>query len=329
MSSDDDDELLRLNEITSKVFPNKIYVVILYILCTAGMIGNVLSLIVLFNMKMKSSISICLKFLAGFDTLLLTCILVETAVPDAQGMRWIHSLTWITWTGSIGATVGVTVERYIAVCHPLRAKYLCSNQRTLIFNLAIVFFSICFNIPRICLIPEIAWKGGSTEFSLYLYRRFGKKSIQYLPPWFFRSKLYIEICYVWMDIAVITVPLIFLTALYVSIYLSAKKARRIRREMSQHHEVEINLSVLIFGIILIFLICYTPPLIFKISSCSGFVPLELHLEISFFCDILAATNSAINFIIYCVLTKEFRKTFLNTFCMCVFKQEITSEIFII
>lgn len=54
----------------------------------------------------------------------------------------------IAQTGSVWTTVGVTVERYVAVCHPLRARFLCTYRRARIFNIGITLFAVAYNVPR-------------------------------------------------------------------------------------------------------------------------------------------------------------------------------------
>lgn len=42
----------------------------------------------------------------------------------------------------------MTVERYLGVCCPLKARSLCTLKRTKIAAVLIFFFSILYNIPR-------------------------------------------------------------------------------------------------------------------------------------------------------------------------------------
>ncbi len=45
-------------------------------------------------------------------------------------------------------TLTVTVERYIAVCHPLRARSWCTCKRGRLAVVIIGLGSLCYNLPR-------------------------------------------------------------------------------------------------------------------------------------------------------------------------------------
>lgn len=45
-------------------------------------------------------------------------------------------------------TLAVTLERYVAVCHPLRARSLCTWRRARICVATVLLFAITYNLPR-------------------------------------------------------------------------------------------------------------------------------------------------------------------------------------
>lgn len=61
---------------------------------------------------------------------------------------FVYPLGLIAQTGSVYLTVTVTVERYVAVCRPLRARSLCTYGRAKMYVLCVVLFSVLYNLPR-------------------------------------------------------------------------------------------------------------------------------------------------------------------------------------
>lgn len=71
----------------------------------------------------------------------------------------VYPLATVMQTASVYLTMTVSLERYVAVCHPLRARSLCTYGRARIYVIVIVLFSTLYNIPRL-------WEGKiKTEWS--------------------------------------------------------------------------------------------------------------------------------------------------------------------
>ncbi len=60
----------------------------------------------------------------------------------------------IAQTGSVYLTLCVSIERYVAVCLPLRARSICTFGRARWFVLMIGLFALLYNIPRFW---EVTW----------------------------------------------------------------------------------------------------------------------------------------------------------------------------
>ncbi|XP_067139279.1 FMRFamide receptor [Centruroides vittatus] len=129
-----------------------------------GCIGNIMSLFVLSRPELRSSINCGLQGLAVFDTLLIATSLFIFGFPGLgqkiksfqhhygyiylKMVPVLYPLAHIAKTGSIWTTVIVTVERYVAVCHPLKARSICTCSRARFCNFFILLFSIGYNVPR-------------------------------------------------------------------------------------------------------------------------------------------------------------------------------------
>jgi len=60
----------------------------------------------------------------------------------------------IAQTGSVYLTLCVSIERYVAVCLPLKARSICTFGRARWFVLLIGLFAFLYNIPRFW---EVTW----------------------------------------------------------------------------------------------------------------------------------------------------------------------------
>lgn len=61
----------------------------------------------------------------------------------------VYPLATVMQTASVYLTMTVSLERYVAVCHPLRARSLCTYGRARIYVIVIVAFSTLYNVPRL------------------------------------------------------------------------------------------------------------------------------------------------------------------------------------
>lgn len=63
----------------------------------------------------------------------------------------------IAQTASVYLTLCVSMERYVAVCLPLRARAICTFGRARSYVLLIGLLAFCYNIPRFW---EVTWQNG-------------------------------------------------------------------------------------------------------------------------------------------------------------------------
>ena len=60
----------------------------------------------------------------------------------------IYPVGMIAQTGSAYLTLCVTIERYVAVCHPLKARSLCTHGRACCYVACVGVFAVVYNLPR-------------------------------------------------------------------------------------------------------------------------------------------------------------------------------------
>ncbi|ELU02434.1 hypothetical protein CAPTEDRAFT_111639, partial [Capitella teleta] len=110
------------------------------ILLILGTFGNIFSFIILKRKAMlKFSTYFYLMVLAIADTLVLHIGLLRLWIGELTGYDLKDQADWICkLTNVVGYTVSdfsvwliiaVTIERYIVVCHPLKANSMCNTPR--------------------------------------------------------------------------------------------------------------------------------------------------------------------------------------------------------
>lgn len=140
------------------------YGVLFTIIGVFGILGNVISTIVLSQPQMKSSINFLLIGIIASDNLLIIFLILMYGLPSFDwGTDYRFNYVYhvrptiapiaypaakIAHTASVYLTLVVTLERFVAVCYPLQARSLCTYSRVLLYMTGMIVFSILYNITR-------------------------------------------------------------------------------------------------------------------------------------------------------------------------------------
>lgn len=301
--------------------------ILLNVINTLGIICNLISIFILSQKQMRVSINCCLVGLASFDIVLLLCSIFVWGIPAIgrytgrfQHMTgvviprmtpWLYPLATIAHTGSTYATLTVTIERYVAVCHSLKARYICTYGRARLYMLLITIFVVLYNIPKffeIELQPIFELPANVT------------RGLATYPTPLRHKQLYIEVYIMWMYLLVMyCVPFGALLVLNGLIYRNVRHANQMRQLLSRHQQKEIGLATMLFAIVLLFMACNSLSFVINIIEVLGIksdssVPEQIFERLADFSNLLVNINSSSNFIIYCIFGQKFRRLFLRIFC---------------
>ncbi|OAD60755.1 FMRFamide receptor [Eufriesea mexicana] len=295
-----------------------IYGVLVNLVGLFGIIGNTISMIILSRPQMKSSINYLLIGLARCDTMLIIISILIYGLPAIYTytrllfnykfivypkiVRFLYPLSCMAQIAAVYLTLTVTLERYIAVCHPLKAKSFCTYGRAQLAVLVIVIFSFIYNLPKFWEVDyytEVHWKYNVTVYCLY-------------PADLRDNNLYVTIYVHWMYFFICYLfPFLALVIFNAAIYRRVRKANRDLQQLSRHQRREIGLATMLFCVVIVFLICNILPLASNIHETFLNDPPVWLVQTG---NLLVTINSSINFIIYVIFGRKFKRIFLKLFC---------------
>ncbi|XP_064594999.1 FMRFamide receptor-like [Liolophura sinensis] len=283
------------------------------IVCLVGLSGNILTLVVLCQRNMATTTNTFLTALAVADTIKLLndvlyfgVTLLEKLDPEkgketlAHLYPFAHYVFNMSVCVSAWLTVSVAVERYIYVCHPVRAREICTIDRARKTSLCVFTFMVLVSLPSALRYETVVELDPDTNQTTY--------NVQ--PSYIGVSHSYKV--YFWLQNFLRSViPLLILICLNTCIILSLRQTRVQGRAVSGRNRI----TWMLIAIVFVFLICITPDAIMSMFFGFGYYEdTNLVKGVREITDLLIQVNSAVNFIIYCSMSRAFRDTFMVMFC---------------
>ncbi|EDV97661.1 FMRFamide receptor [Drosophila grimshawi] len=299
--------------------------VMLNIVGILGILGNVITMIILSRPQMRSSINYLLTGLARCDTMLIISSMLLFGIPSIYPYTGhlfgyfnyvypfispaIFPIGMISQTASIYMTFTVTLERYVAVCHPLRARALCTYGRARIYFIVCVCFSLAYNMPRFWEVMQVTYHVPDTDIVLHCVH----------PSALRRNPTYINIYIHWCYLIVnYIIPFLTVAILNCLIYRQVKRANRERQRLSRSERREIGLATMLLCVVIVFFMLNFLPLVLNISE--AFYSVVDH-KVTKVSNLLITTNSSVNFLIYIIFGEKFKRIFLLIF----FKRRLSRD----
>jgi neuropeptide Y receptor type 1 len=294
---------------------------VLLTICIFGFFGNTLSFVVMFKEKHRNSSSFLMQALAIADNLVLLFFILYFVVPTVYDFTFefeegydFHMFArnftgfglWLNKTISIYIVVFMTAERAVAVCLPFKAVGWCTYRNSVKGLIFVIIFSILYNLPKL-------WYYHWPEYEYdpcFGYKRPFTKPFMGFDPLF--SEVYIVGFYY---VFVFIIPLTLLISLNTKLILTLRTASAARGDMAQGKAKKGDkITEKIVGVVTAFIILEFPALV---ANATYLVEWKTTQKISTAADIavrlsyvLSATNSFINFYIYCLVGEKFRRQVL-------------------
>ncbi|XP_026851960.2 kappa-type opioid receptor [Electrophorus electricus] len=272
-----------------------------------GLVGNCLVMFVIIRYtKMKTATNIYIFNLAVADALVTTSMPFQNT--DYLLNSWpfgevvckvVISIDYYNMFTSIFTLTMMSVDRYIAVCHPVKALDFRTPLKAKIINVLIWVLSSAAGIPAMVL-GSTQTNNGTTECAL-----------QFPEPYIYWDTL-MKIC---VFIFGFVVPLLIITVCYTLMVLRLKSVRLLSGSREKDRNLR-RITRLVLVVVAVFVVCWTPIHIFiLVKVLAPDVPETTAITGAyFFCVALGYTNSSLNPILYAFLDENFKRCFRDFCC---------------
>ncbi|XP_066479913.1 kappa-type opioid receptor [Tiliqua scincoides] len=273
-----------------------------------GLVGNSLVMFVIIRYtKMKTATNIYIFNLALADALVTTTMPFQSTEylmnswPFGDVLcKIVISIDYYNMFTSIFTLTMMSVDRYVAVCHPVKALDFRTPLKAKIINICIWLLSSSVGISAIVLGgTKVREDTGSTECSL-----------QFPDDDYVWWDIFMKIC---VFVFAFIIPVLIIVVCYTLMILRLKSVRLLSGSREKDRNLR-RITRLVLVVVAVFIICWTPIHIFVLVEALGDVSHSTAAISSYyFCIALGYTNSSLNPILYAFLDENFKRCFKD-FC---------------
>ena len=195
------------------------------------------------------------------------------------------------------------------MCMPLKAAKMCTMSRARKTILILMALSIIYNIPRMLefhTVERIDPLTNQTVASYELTTIGGNTTFRHI---YF---IYLHI------IVMLTVPFGLLAVLNTLLIRAVKRSEKTTGKVNQKTKKENSLTIMLISVIFVFMICQLPSIVdnvFVATLSQETLYQPIFVKITCVSNLMVILNSAVNFYIYCLFGKKFRRVFCRIFCL--------------
>ncbi|XP_012307359.1 mu-type opioid receptor isoform X3 [Aotus nancymaae] len=276
------------------------------IVCVVGLFGNFLVMYVIVRYtKMKTATNIYIFNLALADAL-ATSTLPFQSVNYLMGTwpfgtilcKIVISIDYYNMFTSIFTLCTMSVDRYIAVCHPVKALDFRTPRNAKIVNVCNWIISSAIGLP-VMFMATTKYRQGSIDCTLTFSH----------PTWYWENLL--KIC---VFIFAFVMPVLIITVCYGLMILRLKSVRMLSGSKEKDRNLR-RITRMVLVVVAVFIVCWTPIHIYVIIKALVTIPETTFQTVSWhFCIALGYTNSCLNPVLYAFLDENFKRCF-REFCI--------------
>ncbi|XP_060949969.1 delta-type opioid receptor-like [Limanda limanda] len=271
-----------------------------------GLLGNCLVMYVIIRYtKMKTATNIYIFNLALADALVTTTMpfqstdyLLNTWPFGEVVCKVFISIDYYNMFISIFTLTMMSVDRYVAVCHPVKALDFRTPIKAKMINVCIWLLSSAAGIPAFIL-------GGTQTNS-----EITECALQFPEPYVYWDTV-MKVC---VFVFAFVVPVLIITVCYSLMVLRLKSVRMLSGSREKDRNLR-RITRLVVVVVAVFVVCWTPIHIFILIKALVSVPETTAIMAAyFFCVALGYTNSSLNPVLYAFLDENFKRCFKD-FCL--------------
>ncbi|KAF4102995.1 opioid receptor, delta 1b isoform X1 [Onychostoma macrolepis] len=278
------------------------------VICVVGLFGNILVMYgVVRYTKMKTATNIYIFNLALADALATSTLPFQSAKylmstwPFGELLcKVIIAIDYYNMFTSIFTLTMMSVDRYIAVCHPVRALDFRTPFKAKIINICIWILSSAVGFPVMVMAVTRVTPTGKTVCTL----KFPD------PDWYWDTVT--KIC---VFIFAFVVPVLVITICYGLMILRLKSVRLLSGSKEKDRNLR-RITRMVLVVVAAFIICWTPIHIFIIIKTVVEINQKNLLVVACWhlCIALGYMNSSLNPVLYAFLDENFKRCF-REFCL--------------
>uniref|UniRef100_A0A3Q0KMD9 Thyrotropin-releasing hormone receptor n=1 Tax=Schistosoma mansoni TaxID=6183 RepID=A0A3Q0KMD9_SCHMA len=309
----------------------------LSVILTVGVIGNIFVMLVLtLSSKLHTPTNCYLISLSASDLLVLmtsTTLMVQEFYQPYNHWRLGNfacqlsvCLQYLSVDASALSICAFSVERWVGICYPMRAHYMCTIKRAIKIITGIWIFTLTYNIPWIFMSTTVKQYSeyGSFETCTFKFKRTAYKAIYmcdlivfYVLPLLITSVMYCQISWRLFRTDNKGISLVGQQINFNQIISSGKTERSYATISETQHNLKlrkvinrararrqvVKLLMIIVVLFASFWLPYRSMVVYNSFSLHGYHDLWFRM----FSRIMAFLNSAVNPILYNAMSRKFRR----------------------
>lgn len=220
--------------------------------------------------------------------------------------RYVMNNVFITCTGWL--TVAVTTERFISLRFMFHPRLVCTIPRARLAIIVIFIISFTFHFSKFFeYVPNPDLKSPITLLTTGLV---------HTPTY----ETYLHITNIALA-AIIPVFLLIVANSFLIYFLATHRRRMLRHKASASANMSsvdmLHISAIVVATVLVFIACHSVGVLLALTIASKgrhwVFSRHPYIALKHINTVLVMINSSVNFLLYCAISRKFRKTFVNMF----------------